>query len=185
LILLLVGFQAIHGGKADDLMRSLLLPAAVPGAIVSAVWLERLMNLQFESLYPATHRSFINELLGAAALSLAEMWISTMVAVLVPIAIWHHQIETHWPMLVTAIVASALMQVFVFGVILVAALRRSIILYANVLTVLAIIVPMAEAIGMHPSLSPRGLMVVSLTEMAVGLMLTLFGTTAWRSADLA
>jgi hypothetical protein len=185
LSLLLVGFSAIHGVSSTDLLRSAMLPALVPGVVISLIWRERLSNLQHESLYPASHGVFIGEMLAATAVSLVELWVTTTLAVIVPILIWHKQFPDVVSFLAVEIVASAAMQFLAFGVLLVASLSRGILLYSNIVTIIALALPMSMTWDKDARLSPHGLLSVALCEMAVGIALTLLGTLAWRRTDLA
>jgi hypothetical protein len=157
----------------------------VPGVVISAVWLERRLNLQFESLYPATRRDFVGELVMATALSFVELWLSITLAILVPIVLWSTRLHDLLPTLVVEICASALMQLLVFGVMIVAALFRGLVLYANVLTILAVLVPMTDALDARTSVSLHGLIMIAVAEATIGIALTFAGITAWRRADLA
>jgi hypothetical protein len=148
------------------------------------MWRERWTNLGYESLYPADHAQFIQELLGATAISLAELWLATAVAVLPPILIYSpHLLAT--PMFLVTLVASAAMQFMVFGIMFLSALYRPMLPYVNVITILAQLIPISFAWADQPELSQRGLLVVAIIEMAAGILVTTFGYNTWRKADLA
>jgi hypothetical protein len=182
--LLLVCVPLVLGAKQADMLRSLLLPTLVPGVVISALWRERWLNLGYESLYPVERSRFIGELAAATAISVAELWLTTTLAVLPAIAIWQPRMLTS-QMLYVTIAASAAMQFMVFGVMFVTALFRPLLPYMNIVTILAMLVPIALTWASEPALSPHGLLVVASIEMAVGLILTTWGSSAWRRADLA
>lgn len=185
LAMLLVIVTLLNGPGASDLFRSVLLPAVIPGIVISLIWRERWGNMGYESLFPAARAGFVGELMTATALTLAELWLSTTLAVLVPIALWHGVIRHEANLFALTLAASAAMQVFVFGVMFVAARSRPLLPFVNVLTVLAVVIPITLAWGEAPLISPAGLLAAATVEMILGLSLTAFGYAAWRTADLA
>jgi len=180
----LICITLIVGTSVDDLQRSLLLPTLIPGVVISLIWRERWQNLGYESLYPAARGEFIQELLAATGISLAELWLATTLAVLPPILMHHSRLLAD-PMFQITLVASAAMQFLVFGVMFLSALFRPILPYVNVITILAQLVPISFAWSEKAELSPRGLLVVAGMEMLIGLVITVFGYANWRRADLA
>lgn len=182
--LLLVCVPFVLGAKQSDMLRSLLLPTLVPGVVISALWRERWLNLGYESLYPVERSRFIGELAAATAINLAELWLATTLAVLPAIAIWQPRMFAS-QMLYVTLAASAAMQFMVFGVMFVTALFRPLLPYMNIVTILAMLIPIAFTWASEPSLSPHGLLLVAAIEMAIGLILTAWGSAAWRRTDLA
>jgi hypothetical protein len=174
----------VFGGNSSDLLRSLLLPTVVPGVVISLIWRERWMNLGYESLYPADREQFVQELLTATAISLAELWLATAVAVLPPVLIFTPHLLTT-PMFLVTLTASAVMQVLVFGIMFLSALFRPMLPYVNVVTILAQLIPISFAWADQPELSQRGLLTVAVAEMIIGVLITSFGYSSWRRADLA
>ena len=181
-VLLMVA--TLLGHRQSDLLRSILLPTVVPGVVISLIWRERWGNLGYESLYPARRADFVSELAVATAIQLAELWLATALAAIVPIAVWEPSLLAS-PIVCAALLASAAMQFMVFGVMFVAALFRAALLYVNLLTILAALIPITFAWADKPMLSPRGLLVVAMAQMACGIALTALGSMAWRRTDLA
>jgi len=182
---LLVFVTFVNGPSPSDLFRSVLLPSIIPGIVISFIWRERWSNMGYESLYPAGRNRFVGELLAATAITLAELWVATTVSVLVPVLVWRTAIVRQESLFAVTLVASAAIQVFVFGVMFVAARSRPLLPFVNVVTVLAAVVPITLAWGENPMLAPAGLLAAATVEMLLGLSLTAFGFTAWRGADLA
>ena len=181
-VLLMVA--TLLGHRQSDLLRSILLPTVVPGVVISLIWRERWGNLGYESLYPARRADFVSELAVATAIQLAELWLATALAAIVPIAVWEPSLLAS-PIVCAALLASAAMQFMVFGVMFVAALFRATLLYVNLLTILAALIPITFAWADKPLLSPRGLLFVAIVQMACGIALTVLGSMAWRRRDLA
>ncbi len=167
-----------------DLLRSLILATIVPGVVVSFSWLQRWRNIASESLFPGRRRSFIRELALANAIDLAEFWVATTAAVMAPVLIWDRG-QLFNPLLPVTLVASAAMQVLVFGGTFLSATNRPSLPYSTVAVLLATLIPLGFAWGDEPTLTARGLVVVSLIEMGAGLFLAGFAYTAWRRVDLA
>ena len=92
-------------------------------------------------------------------------------------------IEPHHPQ--APITNAVAMQFLVFGVMFVSALFRPLLPYVNLVTILATLVPITFAWAQTSTLSPHGLLMTSAIEMACGLALTAWGSSAWRRADLA
>jgi len=167
-----------------DLLRSLVLATIVPGVVVSFSWLQRWRNIASESLFPGRRKSFIRELALANAIDLGEFWLATTLAVLLPVVIWDRG-QLSNPLLPVTLAASAAMQVLVFGGIFLSATNRPSLPYSTVAVLLATLIPLAFAWGDEPTLTARGLVLVSMIEMLVGLFLAGFAYTAWRRVDLA
>jgi hypothetical protein len=181
---LLLIVTTLYSGGESDLLRSILLPTIVPGVVISLMWRERWMNLGYESLYPADRDQFLQELLGATAISLAELWLATALAVIPPILLHNPHLLTA-PIFLVTMTASAAMQVLVFGIMFLSALCRPMLPYVNVITILAQVIPISFVWADSPELSQRGLLVVAAFQMLIGILITAYGYRGWRTTDLA
>jgi len=184
LFLLLSFVTSVARPSPSDLLRSLVLATIIPGVVISFSWLQRWRNLAGESLFPGQRNTFIRELALANAIDLAEFWIATMIAVLLPVLIWNPaQLQT--PLLPIALAASAAMQVLVFGGVFLSATSRPSLPYSTVAILLATLIPLAFAWGEEPTLTPHGLALVSTIEMFTGVLLAACANSAWRKVDFA
>jgi len=181
---ILIIVTTVYSYGNSDLLRSILLPTIVPGVVISLMWRERWMNLGYESLYPADRDQFLQELLGATAISLAELWLATALAVLPPILLHNPRLLTE-PIFLVTMTASAAMQVLVFGIMFLSALYRPMLPYVNVITILAQVIPISFVWADSPELSQRGLLVVAAFQMLIGILITTYGYRGWRTTDLA
>src|SRR5207245_1344129 len=104
-------------------------------------------------------------------ISLTELWLATAIAVLPPILIEDPTLPA-LPIFQITLVASAAMQFMVFGIMFLSALYRPLLPYVNMITVLAMLVPISFAWADAPALSLRGLLAVAGMEMLAGIVMT-------------
>ena len=174
------------GPKNSDELRSCVLATILPGITVGVAWLERWPVLGYESLFPATRRRFAAEMALAMSADVAEFWLATTLAVMVPIAVWHSESLTS-PLLRATILASAMMQLLMLGGIYWATVWRNRATYFAILGAIALAaaIPLEMAWAPRHALSEYRLLQFAFADMACGLILGLAGFVAWRRGEFA
>ena len=120
------------------------------------------------------------------AIDLAEFWIALCVAVVVSVLIWDRP-SLMSPKFGLTLLASALMQVLVFGGIFLATRPRMSMPYLLALAALVTCVaaPVAVTWSRQPALSPRGMLELAMTEVIFGAVLAALGYIAWSRGEIA
>ena len=186
IVLLLLSLLFGRDRDHSEVMACLAMVTVIPGAIVAASWRERWPSIAYESLYPARREEFVSEIAVALAVDLAEFWLAAFLAALLPLAILEPRMLLS-PLVAAGFLASAMMQVPVFGACLLMSKRQGGIVTAGItaLIMLAQLVPLLEMWSEHPVLTPVGLLLVALGQMCLGLVLAIAGYATWRRAEFA
>jgi hypothetical protein len=188
LAIVLLLLTLLFAGYRDhsEIMACLAMATVIPGVIVAAGWRERWPSIAYELLYPARRDEFVSEIAVALAVDLAEFWLAAFLAAILPLAIFEPRMLRS-PLVAAGFLASAMMQVPVFGVCLLMSKRQGGIVTAGVtvLILLAQLIPLLEMWSEHPALTPISLLLVALGQMCVGLVLAIAGYAAWRRAEFA
>lgn len=183
-ILLLL--TVLIGPKDSDELRSCVLATILPGITVGLAWVERWPALGYESLFPATRGRFAAEMELAMAADVAEFWLATTIAVVVPLAVWHFE-SLGSPLFRATMLASAMMQFLMLGSIYWATLWRSRAAYFALVGAIAgaAAIPLEMAWSPRPALSAHGLIAIASVDMACGFALIVGGFVAWCRGELA
>lgn len=167
-------------------LQALVLTALTPGIITAALWRERWPVLGFESLFPGRPRQFAREAALAMGINLAEFWLASAAAAGVAMAVWRPR-DLHSGEFLGSLLASALMQGLVWGVLFLITPLRTTVAYVGVLVVLmlAIAIPFEATWSPQPEMTVNRLLAIASLEMALGIALAGIGATVWRRAEFA
>jgi hypothetical protein len=186
IVMAAIMFLLLHDQRHTDVLLPLVMATVVPGVVVAIGWRERWPSLGYELLFPSPREQFAREMALALGTNLAEFWLATLIAGVAVLALWEPGTVVR-PQFAVSVLASALMQVFLFGVILWLARWRSWLLYLVGIIVLfqVVMVPMMDAWSDRPVVTPVGLLLIAGLEAAAGIGLALSGRAAWRRAEFA
>lgn len=185
-ILMLGPLMSDSHGDSTLILRGLLLATLTPGTVAAGIWRERWPVLGLESLFPGRRRDFVLETLLSMGMNVAEVWLAGAAAAVVAVALFH---PVPWSVASfgLSLVASALVQVLVLGVLFVLTPFRAAIGYLLIMTLLmiAIAMPFALIWAGKPQLSLEGLLAIAAAEATMGAMLAIAGRNFWNAFELA
>ena len=172
------------GHRTADPHQAMLLATLVPVIAAGMSWRERREMLAYESLYPARRVEFARETAVAVATDVAEFWVASMAAAMLPLLVWNRD-AFHTPLFGASIAASAMMQVLAVGGTLWAARARTWwgFVMLMIILVIALCVPLAMAWAPRPSITPPQLLWVAGVELAAGVVIAGCAYVAWCRGD--
>lgn len=167
------------------ILRGLLLATLTPGIVAAGIWRQRWPVLGLESLFPGRRQGSAWETLLSMAMNIAEVWLAGAVAAAIAAALFHPE-PWSWDAFGLSLVGSALVQVFVLGVLFVLTPFRAAIPYIVIMALLmiAIAMPFALTWAGKPQLSVEGLLTVAAAVAALGIMLAIAGQAFWNALEL-
>lgn len=185
-ILMLGPLLSLPHPEPTLILRSLLLATLTPGIVAAGMWRERWPVLGLESLFPGRRRNFVWESLLSMAMNIAEVWLAGAAAAVVAAALFH---RGPWSFAAfgLSLLASALVQMLVLGVLFVLTPFRASIPYLVIMTLLmlAIASPFELAWVGKPELSVESLLAIAAAVAALGATLAIAGQALWNAFELA
>lgn len=185
-ILMIGPLLSVRHREPTFMLRAMLLATLTPGIVAAGMWRERWPVLGLESLFPGRRRNFVWESLLSMAMNIAEVWLAGAAAAVVAAALFH---PGPWSFAAfgLSLLASALVQMLVLGVLFVLTPFRATIPYLMIMTLLmlAIASPFELAWVGKPELSVESLLAIAAAVAALGAMLAISGQALWNAFELA
>lgn len=185
-ILMLGPLLSLPRPEPTLIFRGLLLATLTPGIVAAGIWRERWPVLGLESLFPGRRRNFVWESLLSMAMNIAEVWLAGAAAAVVAAALFHPE-PWSFAAFGLSLLASALVQMLVLGVLFVLTPFRATTPYLVIMTLLmlAIASPFELAWVGKPELSVESLLAIAAAVAALGAMLAIAGQALWNAFELA